>query len=117
MYEQHNHIVKGSYLQSRRIFVNKLVNKLRKMFLGRNIQRLIIRIRKIAKDDFSLGEFGLRDKDSQGNYTDFHREFRKYNKNGCIILWNSGRWDHANVTGSNPGKFEDEIQQVLQNPH
>lgn len=117
MYEQHNHIIKGSYLASRRSFVNKLVSKLRKMFLGRNIQRLVIRIRKIAKDDFSLGEFGLRDENSQGNYTDFHREFRKYNKNGCIILWNSGRWDHANITGSNSNKFEDEIQRVLQNSH
>ncbi|BBM83234.1 hypothetical protein [Candidatus Uabimicrobium amorphum] len=116
MYEQHNHIINGSYLESRRSFIRRLVKKLRKMFLGKNIQRLIIRIRKIAKEDFSLGEFGLRDKNSRGNYIDFHREFRKYNKNGCIILWNSGRWDHANITGSNPGKFEEEIQRVLKKP-
>ncbi|WP_372369000.1 hypothetical protein [Candidatus Uabimicrobium sp. HlEnr_7] len=115
MYEQHKHIINGSYVESRRIFVKALESKLRKMFIGRNIQRLILRIRKIVNDDFSLGEFGLRDKKSKGNYSNFHREFRKHNKNGNIILWSSGRWDHANITNSTSGKYEAEIKNVLQN--
>lgn len=99
MYEEHKHIIDGSFVKSRKNYLKNFMGSLKKMCPKQNFSFL-------KRKNFSIGEFHLVKTDENKNYVTFQEELDEYatsNKDPHInaTFWNLKIWDDICLTAEN----------------